>query len=88
MQNRLSADNVEAETLGNHTSGIHIVGNALDNMLDLVGILPGFALLAPLGKAVLATIIAGFGNVPIDAHRDGRFCMSRHNVISFFKVEV
>ena len=84
----LATDDIEAKTLGNHARGINVVGNALDNMLDLVGILPGFALLAPLGKAVLATIIAGFGNVPIDAHRDGRFCMSRHNVISFFKVEV
>lgn len=79
LQDGFAADDVQAEALGNHGGGLDVVGDTRDDVFDLVRVVPYFALLAPLGKAVLAAVVAGFGDVPVDAHGDGSFGVARHN---------
>lgn len=43
--------------------------NVFDNRPDIGGIVPDFTLVIPLGIASVATIIASFGNVPVDDER-------------------
>jgi len=43
-----------------------MVGDSFDNMLDLIYIILNFVLPAPFGKAMLAIIVAYFGNMPVD----------------------
>lgn len=79
LQDGFAADDVQAEALGNHGGGLDVVGDTRDDVFDLVRVVPYFALIAPLGKAVLAAVVAGFGDVPVDAHGDGSFGVARHN---------
>ena len=78
LQDGFAADDVQAEALGNHGGGLDVVGDTRDDVFDLVRVGPYFALLAPLGKAVLAAVVAGFGDVPVDAHGDGSFGVGGH----------
>lgn len=81
-----ATDDIEAKMIGNHNSGIDIISNAFDDEFGLIRVVPYFALFIPFGKAVLAAEVAGFGDMPVDAHGDICFCESRHDVVSFFRL--
>lgn len=75
--NRLAANNVEAKKFGTHVSCFYMVCDILDNVLDLIGVVPNLAQPVPFGKAMLAVIVACFGDVPVYAY--GCICVDRHD---------
>jgi len=62
--NRLATDNVESDVEDSLTA--EMVADVHDNLLHVFGIAPDFDRFVPLGKAEVAVIVAGFGDVPVD----------------------